>query len=124
MKFRLFLVFVIVVGFAYLVLHAEKSYKTEKYIANKSKEHKAMYNAVYHSFKKRADLAYSLILNNHSIQNIYRKLQTTNLKEVSALQSELQNAFKKEYKLLKKMKVLITYIFTQKIIILFYDFII
>jgi signal transduction histidine kinase len=101
MKFRLFLVFVIVVGFAYLVLHAEKSYKTEKYIANKSKEHKAMYNAVYHSFKKRADLAYSLILNNHSIQNIYRKLQTTNLKEVSALQSELQNAFKKEYKLLK-----------------------
>jgi signal transduction histidine kinase len=101
MKFRLFFVFIVIVSLAYLVLLAEKSYKTEQYIINKSKEHKAMYNAVYHSFQKRADLAYSLILNNQSVQKIYTKLQNPTKKNSVKLKEELHKAFEKEYKLLK-----------------------
>ncbi len=101
MKLRLVLIFFIVVGVVALLLEYEKSDKIAKYIKKEDKEHQAMYNAIYHSFKKRADIASTLILNNQEILDIYKKLQTADTDEKTLLREELRQIVEQNYSILK-----------------------
>ena len=90
MKLKFILSFFIIVGLVALVLEYEKKSKIEQYIENTTKEHRAMYDAIYYSFKKRSDIAYSIITGNKEIIEIYKNLQTAD----EVLKIELRNQFK------------------------------
>jgi len=107
MKIKLTFVFILIVSVVATLLNYEKNDKIEKYIKNKAKEHQAMYDAIYHSFKKRADIASILILNNPEVLSIYEKLQTANQEQKQQLRQDLQKIIANNYKILENQGIYI-----------------
>ena len=107
MKIKLTLVFFIVIVVVASLLQYEKNDKIKKYIANKAKEHQAMYDAIYHSFKKRADIASVLIVNNQEILNIYEELESADSTKKDILRTKLHNIIFTQYKFLEQQGIYI-----------------
>ncbi len=101
MKLRLTLIFFIVVSAVYFLLEYEKSDKIKKYVQKENKEHQAMYDAIFHSFKKRADMVSALILHDQEILHIYRKLQTADADEKTLLREDLRQIIEQNYSILR-----------------------
>jgi signal transduction histidine kinase len=89
------------VGLVAIILKYEKDEKIQRYIQNKTKEHQAMYDAIYHSFKKRADIVYTLIQKDKEVIDIYSKLQNADKETKNKLRTKLKYIINKNYSILQ-----------------------
>lgn len=101
MKLKLAIVFILLIGMVATALHFEKKYKIEQYTHNQTKIHQAMYDAIYHSFQKRADLTFGMINNDQEIINIYEKLQKFDSINKTQLRDKLKLIIDTKYNILK-----------------------
>lgn len=108
MKIKLIIAFLIIIAIVASLLEYEKSKKIEKYIQHKAKEHQAMYDAIYHSFKKRADIASTFIMQDKNILALYEKLQdATSTTQKALLREELYQIITHKYKVLEQQGIYI-----------------
>ena len=113
MKLRLAAISLIVIFSIFLAINLEKNYKIKNYTLNKTYEQQALYNSVYQSFKKRADLAYKLIRKNKELLGIYKDLQNADKKTKDILREKLSKTFRSTYYTLVKNGVEIFHFHTK-----------